>query len=154
VPAVLDAREGVADAGGGGAGRLDDDIQAVRSNQGGGVVGQAGGAGLQGGGERRRGNPLRRPVRAAAGFPRPGHVEVCNAEHVQPRREERLGQEHGAELPRADQADADRGPLLGPLKQHAVQVHRDLRGMSTRGEGPLRPRVGRSGQKRWMRQAL
>jgi hypothetical protein len=52
------------------------------------------------------------------------HIEVGKAEHVQPWRQARLRQEHGAELAGSDQADLHRPSCGFALQQKTMEIHR------------------------------
>ena len=131
-PALRDGGQRVADAGGGHAGGLDDHLDARIGDERQGVLGQPGAAVAQRGVEARRGAPFGRPADARQRLPRAGDREVGDAGHLQPRRPRRMGEEHGAELAGADQADGD-GPTLGGAgAEQAVQVH----GAGSRGMSP------------------
>jgi hypothetical protein len=53
--------------------------------------------------------------------------EVADRHDVHAVRGAGLGQEHGAELAGADDADRHRAPLGLPLEQHRMQIHDDPR---------------------------
>ena len=112
--AALDAGQGMADAGLGDARGFDHHIETACVDQQVGVIGQEGRPGGQRLGRRGGVDPLLGPAGGQQGGPRPVDGQVGDAENMQPRGMQRLGQEHGAELSGADQGDADRQVFLGP----------------------------------------
>src|SRR5690606_18217400 len=123
VAPFLNRREGVARAGARIASRLDHHVQARRGDQGGAVVGQVGSPGAGGALEVGRVHLLVGPAGVAHEAARALRLEVGYPEHLQPWGEPGLGQEHGAKLAGADQADPDRLAGCGALLEETVQVH-------------------------------
>ena len=111
----------VADAGGGVAGGVDDDLDAVTADECSGVFGQVRRAVAQGLGEGGGSGLLQRPADPFEGGAGASEVEVANADHMQPRRAPRLRQKHRGELARADDADTDRP--VGSLLEKTMKVH-------------------------------
>ena len=122
---MLDRREGVSQAGAGISGRLDQHVEAGGRDQRAGVVAKMRAARGQGLAEI-GGKLLLGPARALQRAPRPRWIQVGDAEHVQTRGQTRLGEEHGAELATADQADAHRPTGRAALRQQTVQIHAGL----------------------------
>ena len=105
--ARLDRRQRMAHAGDRMAGGLDDAVDALEAAQRAGIVGDMGGARVEGLAKRARTVARHVPADPVQRGPRLGDIEIGNAEHVVAGKAFRLGQDHRAELARADQADAD-----------------------------------------------
>ncbi len=122
--ALFGAGEGVADAGGGIAGGVDDHLDAVGGDQRHRVLGDPGGAGLQRVGDGMRFALLDRPACGGQGGAGARAVQIGDPGDMHPGGEPRLREEHGAELAGADQADAHGVARGGAGGEALVEVHR------------------------------
>ena len=123
VLACGDRRKTVADAHFRITGGLDHDLDRRMTQEGSGVLEHAGGAGLRRLVERAGGKALLLPAAIAQiGLGAIGS-EIGQPDHLHAGRAPRLGEEHGAELARADHADADRPTGRRPFEQQTVEVH-------------------------------
>src|SRR5262245_61886267 len=76
--------------------------------------------------ERGRGNRRVAPAGGAQLAQGARDVEIRDSDDVHAAGQPGLGQEHGAELARSDQADGDRPAGGLPLEQHGVEIHRHI----------------------------
>jgi hypothetical protein len=130
VLAVPDGAQGVTYAGGRDAGRLDDHFDLGASDQRFRVLRHVRGAARERVPQRGCGNRLIVPPGGAKLAPRAGDVEIGHRNEMHAVRQAHLGDKHGAELARSDQADGDRTERSLPFEQHGVEVHGTLRANS------------------------
>src|SRR5262249_17895588 len=77
--------------------------------------------------QRGRRNRLIIPAGGAKLAPRAGDVEIGHRNEMHPLGQTHLGDEHGAELARPDEADGNRTARSLPFEQHGVEIHAVLR---------------------------
>ena len=123
VAALLERLQRMPDAGSGVAGRLNDHVQARRSNHRQRVTGDMAAAGRIGLFKTAGGILLRRPMHMGERFLGPRHVQIGHGHHMQAARAVGLGQKHGAELASANDANAQRIASIGTSGQEAGEVH-------------------------------
>ena len=123
VLAVVDGREAVADADLRVAGRVDGHVERGMRDQRGRVVADMGCAALRRRVEAGSAQAFVAPAGGAGVVARPGDIEIGDAEHMQAHCPPRLGEEHGAEFPGADQPDAHRFARFGARCEQSRKVH-------------------------------
>ncbi len=111
------------DAGGGVAGRVDDDVQAVGRDQRKRIVANVGAAALQRRGERARTALILLPAGARQRGLGPGRIEIGHRHDMEAGCAPRLGEEHGAELAGADQSDPHALSVPFAIREHPMKVH-------------------------------
>jgi hypothetical protein len=124
VPLTLTAGKSVLDSRRGTARRLHDHLEAVRGDERACVVRKERSTSDESFADRLCLRVTLRGSDADESPPSAVEVEVGHPDQVQPRRPQRLRQEHRAELARPDQTDADRFPGPGSLGQPQRHVHR------------------------------
>ncbi len=120
---AVDGRERVPHAGDRVSRGFDDALDLVAGGQRGRAVEHAGLAGLDRFAEGLGGVALFRPSDPRQRSARLGHVEVGHADDVHAFDVTSLGQDHRAELARADQADPHRASGRGSRSKHCVEIH-------------------------------